>query len=94
MLGFIKSVVVSKSKIDLKKNVSNFLKAFEIFLKDHVGGLFTVYAKLKRLDMHPITCNTDQVLIFVMNTLKKGRFRMNIYRMIQKAWTKAPLPLS
>uniref|UniRef100_A0A0N4ZFC9 Ski_Sno domain-containing protein n=1 Tax=Parastrongyloides trichosuri TaxID=131310 RepID=A0A0N4ZFC9_PARTI len=36
-------------------------QAFEIFLKNLVGGLHTVYTKLKRLNIHPIICNVEQV---------------------------------
>jgi len=36
-------------------------QAFEIFLKNLVGGLHTVYTKLKRLDIVPVICNVEQV---------------------------------
>ena len=36
-------------------------QAFEFFLKALVGGLHTVYTKLKRLDIVPIVCNVEQV---------------------------------
>jgi len=36
-------------------------QAFELFLKNLVGGLHTVYTKLKRLDIVPIVCNVEQV---------------------------------
>jgi hypothetical protein len=36
-------------------------QAFEMFLKHLVGGLHTVYTKLKRLDIVPIVCNVEQV---------------------------------
>ena len=36
-------------------------QAFEIFLKNLVGGLHTVYTKCKRLDIHPLVCNVEQV---------------------------------
>lgn len=36
-------------------------QAFELFLKTLVGGLHTVYTKLKRLDIVPIVCNVEQV---------------------------------
>jgi hypothetical protein len=39
-------------------------QAFELFLKNLVGGLHTVYTKLKRLDIVPIVCNVEQVHIF------------------------------
>jgi hypothetical protein len=38
-------------------------QAFEVFLKHLVGGLHTVYTKLKRLDVIPIVCNVEQVRI-------------------------------
>jgi len=36
-------------------------QAFELFLKNLVGGLHTVYTKCKRLDIHPLVCNVEQV---------------------------------
>lgn len=39
-------------------------QAFEMFLKNLVGGLHTVYTKLKRLDIVPIVCNVEQVKTF------------------------------
>uniref|UniRef100_A0A0K0DV05 Ski_Sno domain-containing protein n=1 Tax=Strongyloides stercoralis TaxID=6248 RepID=A0A0K0DV05_STRER len=36
-------------------------QAFDIFLKNLVGGLHTVYTKLKRLNIQPIICNVEQV---------------------------------
>ena len=36
-------------------------QAFEHFLKHLVGGLHTVYTKLKRLDITPVVCNVEQV---------------------------------
>lgn len=38
-------------------------QAFELFLKHLVGGLHTVYTKLKRLDIVPMVCNVEQVRI-------------------------------
>ena len=38
-------------------------QAFELFLKHLVGGLHTVYTKLKRLGIEPLVCNVDQVRI-------------------------------
>ncbi|XP_028967146.1 dachshund homolog 1-like [Galendromus occidentalis] len=38
-------------------------QAFELFLKHLVGGLHTVYAKLKRLGISPIVCNVEQVRV-------------------------------
>ena len=34
---------------------------FEHFLKHLVGGLHTVYTKLKRLEITPVVCNVEQV---------------------------------
>ena len=42
------------------------VKAFEIFLKHLVGGLHTVYTKLKRLSITPLVCNVEQVSVFLM----------------------------
>ena len=39
------------------------LQVFELFLKHLVGGLHTVYTKLKRLEITPIVCNVEQVRI-------------------------------
>lgn len=36
------------------------LQAYELFLKNMVGGLHTVYTKLKRLDIVPRICNVEQ----------------------------------
>lgn len=38
-------------------------QAFELFLKHLVGGLHTVYTKLKRLGITPVVCNVEQVRI-------------------------------
>ncbi|XP_022252436.1 dachshund homolog 1-like isoform X2 [Limulus polyphemus] len=38
-------------------------QAFELFLKHLVGGLHTVYTKLKRMNINPIVCNVEQVRI-------------------------------
>ncbi|XP_072040475.1 dachshund homolog 1-like isoform X2 [Amphiura filiformis] len=38
-------------------------QAFELFLKHLVGGLHTVYTKLKRLNITPVVCNVEQVRI-------------------------------
>lgn len=38
-------------------------QAFDCFLKHLVGGLHTVYTKLKRLDITPVVCNVEQVRI-------------------------------
>uniref|UniRef100_A0AC34FPE9 SKI/SNO/DAC domain-containing protein n=1 Tax=Panagrolaimus sp. ES5 TaxID=591445 RepID=A0AC34FPE9_9BILA len=36
-------------------------QVYELFLKQLVSGLHTVYTKLKRLNIHPVICNVDQV---------------------------------
>lgn len=36
-------------------------QAYELFLKHLVGGLHTVYTKLKRLEITPRVCNVEQV---------------------------------
>ncbi|VDO21745.1 unnamed protein product [Haemonchus placei] len=36
-------------------------QVYELFLKNMVGGLHTVYTKLKRLEITPIICNVEQV---------------------------------
>ncbi|KAH7731392.1 dachshund protein [Aphelenchoides avenae] len=36
-------------------------QVYELFLKHLVGGLHTVYTKLKRLQINPIICNVEQV---------------------------------
>lgn len=38
-------------------------QAFELFLKNLVGGLHTVYTKLKRLGIEPMVCNVEQVRV-------------------------------
>lgn len=38
-------------------------QAFDVFLKHLVGGLHTVYTKLKRLDISPVVCNVEQVRV-------------------------------
>ncbi|CAN8032971.1 unnamed protein product [Ixodes persulcatus] len=38
-------------------------QAFELFLRHLVGGLHTVYTKLKRLGISPIVCNVEQVRV-------------------------------
>ena len=43
-------------------------QAFELFLKNLVGGLHTVYTKLKRLDIVPIVCNVEQVSKYVFKS--------------------------
>ncbi|CAI4227909.1 unnamed protein product [Auanema sp. JU1783] len=36
-------------------------QVYELFLKTMVGGLHTVYTKLRRLDISPLICNVEQV---------------------------------
>ncbi|XP_055386493.1 dachshund homolog 2-like isoform X2 [Condylostylus longicornis] len=38
-------------------------QAVDMFLKNYVGGPHTVYCKLKRLDIVPLVCNTEQIRI-------------------------------
>lgn len=38
-------------------------QVFDLFLKHLVGGLHTVYTKLKRLDIAPVVCTVEQVRI-------------------------------
>ena len=38
-------------------------QAFELFLKNLVGGLHTVYTKCKRLEVMPMICNVEQVRV-------------------------------
>ncbi|XP_027021816.1 dachshund d isoform X2 [Tachysurus fulvidraco] len=38
-------------------------QAFDLFLKHLVGGLHTVYTKLKRLEITPVVCNVEQVRV-------------------------------
>ncbi|XP_074134317.1 LOW QUALITY PROTEIN: dachshund homolog 2 [Sminthopsis crassicaudata] len=38
-------------------------QVFDLFLKHLVGGLHTVYTKLKRLDITPVVCTVEQVRI-------------------------------
>ncbi|XP_057188787.1 dachshund b isoform X2 [Triplophysa rosa] len=38
-------------------------QVFDLFLKHLVGGLHTVYTKLKRLDINPLVCTVEQVRV-------------------------------
>lgn len=38
-------------------------QTFDLFLKHLVGGLHTVYTKLKRLEITPVVCNVEQVRV-------------------------------
>ncbi|KAF7646987.1 hypothetical protein LDENG_00179440 [Lucifuga dentata] len=38
-------------------------QVFELFLKHLVGGLHTVYTKMKRLDISPVVCTVEQVRV-------------------------------
>lgn len=38
-------------------------QVFELFLKHLVGGLHTVYTKLKRLHISPVVCTVEQVRV-------------------------------
>ena len=42
-----------------------------MFLKNLVGGLHTVYTKCKRLDIHPLVCNVEQVVYSNFLSLQK-----------------------
>ena len=54
-------------------------QAFELFLKDLVGGLHTVYTKCKRLEITPIVCNVEQV-----RGLRSGAAIVTMEKMIEK----------
>uniref|UniRef100_A0A1I7XK28 PPM-type phosphatase domain-containing protein n=1 Tax=Heterorhabditis bacteriophora TaxID=37862 RepID=A0A1I7XK28_HETBA len=41
--------------------ILSFCLVYDLFLKNMVGGLHTVYTKLKRLEITPIICNVEQV---------------------------------
>ena len=43
-------------------------QAYELFLKNLVGGLHTVYTKLKRLEIAPRVCNVEQVRRFLTHS--------------------------
>lgn len=45
------------------KNMLCLPQAFELFLKNLVGGLHTVYTKCKRLNINPLVCNVEQVRV-------------------------------
>ena len=61
-------------------------QAFELFLKNLVGGLHTVYTKLKRLDIVPIVCNVEQVrhLCLFFSVVKFIGFILNFWNLILK----------
>ncbi len=46
-------------------------QAFELFLKNLVGGLHTVYTKCKRLEISPIVCNVEQVRVLRSEVKKR-----------------------
>ncbi|XP_077438763.1 dachshund c isoform X3 [Vanacampus margaritifer] len=46
-----------------QNNECRLVEAFDVFLKHLVGGLHTVYTKLKRLDITPVVCNVEQVRV-------------------------------
>jgi hypothetical protein len=52
---------VAAFKVDGKELIC-LPQAFELFLKHLVGGLHTIYTKLKRLDVTPVICNVEQVI--------------------------------
>ncbi|KAI6188517.1 Dachshund-like protein 1 [Aphelenchoides besseyi] len=43
------------------KRMVCLLQIYEKFLKHLVGGLHTIYTKMRRLNIHPIVCNVEQV---------------------------------
>ena len=59
-----------------------------MFLKNLVGGLHTVYTKCKRLDIHPLVCNVEQVvysnfLSLQKLVLSKSKFILHLFRKIK-----------
>lgn len=52
-------------------------QVYELFLKNMVGGLHTVYTKLKRLEISPLICNVEQVrIIFLSQSEIISRFEL------------------
>lgn len=48
-------------------------QAFDLFLKDLIGGLHTVYTKLRRLGVKPVVCSVDQVRILrILGAIRSG----------------------
>ena len=58
----INVIQVAAFKVDSRELIC-LPQAFDLFLKNLVGGLHTVYTKLKRLDISPVVCNVEQVRI-------------------------------
>ena len=48
-------------QVNPNPNLPTNSQAYDLFLKNLVGGLHTVYTKLKRLDVTPRVCNVEQV---------------------------------
>jgi hypothetical protein len=55
-------------------------QAYELFLKNLVGGLHTVYTKLKRLDITPRVCNVEQVCVHRRWTHPSNRVQVRALR--------------
>ena len=53
-------------------------QAFELFLKNLVGGLHTVYTKCKRLELTPMICNVEQVSKREWEKKKRGKIEKKI----------------
>ncbi|KAJ8351706.1 hypothetical protein SKAU_G00231820 [Synaphobranchus kaupii] len=58
----LRGVKVASFTVDCRELIC-LPQAFDLFLKHFVGGLHTVYTKLKRLEITPIVCNVEQVRI-------------------------------
>ncbi|KAI6239080.1 Ski-Sno domain-containing protein [Aphelenchoides fujianensis] len=43
------------------KRMVCLLQIYELFLKQLVGGLHTIYTKMRRLNIHPVVCSVEQV---------------------------------
>ncbi len=54
-------VVVNTKNYDMKIDLNE--QGYEMFLRHHVGGPHTIYAKCKRLNIHPLVCNIEQVIL-------------------------------
>ena len=57
-------------------------QVFELFLKNLVGGLHTVYTKCKRLELTPMICNVEQVS---KREKKKREILREILRRVRKS---------
>ncbi|KAI6215384.1 Dachshund-like protein 1 [Aphelenchoides besseyi] len=55
------------------KRMVCLLQIYEKFLKHLVGGLHTIYTKMRRLNIHPIVCNVEQVrALRVVGAIQNG----------------------